>query len=86
MYGDEIPIENPRIFHAHAMDTQQVMRLGIEKRRIELVMRLDVLLGKDGATGRHPAYERQSHLLAQGVLELDAPRGARHELEYPFLL
>src|SRR5579863_6716272 len=55
------------------------MRPRLKYPRIDLQSRLEVLLGKNGLTGGHPADERQAHLLADGVLELDAARGAGHQ-------
>ena len=49
-------------------------------------MRLDVLLGENGAAGRDPTHERQTHLLAQGILELDATRSSRNEFQDTFFL
>jgi hypothetical protein len=81
MYGNEVTVEDAGIFHTHTMDAQQVMRLGIEQRGIELVMCLDMFLGEDGAACCNPADERQSHLLTQGVLELNTPRGTGYEFQ-----
>ncbi len=47
-------------------------------------MRLDVLFGEDGATCGNPADERQTELLAHGVLQLDATRSTRHQGDHPF--
>ena len=81
MHGDEVAVENARILHAHAVNTQQVMRLRAEQLWIEFVMCLDVFLRENRVTGRDPAAERQTHLLAQRVLELDAAGSARHQLD-----
>ena len=59
MHGNEIAIENARIFHTHAMNTQQVMRFRIKELRIDFVMRLDMLLGEDRAARRNPTNQRQ---------------------------
>jgi len=55
------------------------MRSWLKQSRIDLQPRLEVLFGENGLAGGHPADERQPDLLAHGVLELDPPRGARHE-------
>jgi len=60
--------------------------LRVEQGRVELVVRLDVFLGEDRTAGGHPANERQAHLLAQRILELNTARRARHELEHAFFL
>ena len=42
MYRDEIAVENPGIFHAHAVHPEQVMRFRIEEPGIDFVMRLNI--------------------------------------------
>ena len=86
MDGNEIAIEDAGIFHTHAFHTQQIVRFGIKKRRIEFVMRLDMFLGEDWTAGCNPAHERQPHLFAQGILELDTTGSARHEFDRAFFL
>jgi hypothetical protein len=44
---------------------------------------LDVLFCENGATRGDAADQRQADLLAHGVLQLDASRGARHERDHP---
>ena len=51
------------------------MRLRMENGGIDLQVILDVFLGEDGTARGDAADERQAHLLAQGILELDAARG-----------
>src|SRR3981081_2649818 len=55
------------------------MRPWLKQSRIDLQPRLEVLFGENGLASGHPADERQPELLPDGVLELDPPRGARHE-------
>jgi hypothetical protein len=47
--------------------------------RIDLQPCLEILLRKDRLTGCYPANEGQSHLLADGVLQLNASGSARNE-------
>lgn len=82
MHGDEVAIEDAGILHAHADDLQQVVRLRLEEVGIDLVARLDVFLGEDRAARRDPADERQAELLAHGVLQLDAARGAGDQRDH----
>src|SRR5205085_7463000 len=69
VHRDQIPVEDPGIFHAHAGDLQQVMRPRLKQSGIDLQPRLEVLFGEDGLAGGHPADERQPDLLPDGVLE-----------------
>ena len=84
MHGDQIPIEDAGVLHRHADDLQQVMRPRREDVRIDVEAGLDVLLGEDRATRSDAADQRQADLLADGVLQFDASRGARHERNHPF--
>src|SRR5690606_26725229 len=86
MHGDGIAVEDAGIAHAHAFDPQQEMRLLLEQIRIDLIARLDVLLGEDRRARRDPADERQAELLAQRILEPDPTRRAGQQLDRPFAL
>jgi hypothetical protein len=58
----------------------------LEERGIDVVARLDVLLGEDRPAGGDAADERQAHLLAQRVAQLDAARGAGAQFEHALAL
>src|SRR5882672_2497227 len=75
MHGNKVAIEDAGVFHTHAGNLEQVVWARLKQRRIDLQPGLEVLLGEDGPAGSHPADERQAHLLAHGVLELDATGG-----------
>ena len=62
------------------------MWLGIEQRRIDAVMGLDVFLGQDRAACSNPANQRQTELFAQRVLELNAPGCTRYQFENALFL
>src|SRR6185437_10636413 len=76
---DQVAIENAGIFHAHPGDLEKVMRSRLKETRVDLQASLEVLLGKDRLAGGDTTDERQAYLLADGVFQLDAARGARHE-------
>src|SRR6185312_2366943 len=76
---DEVAIENAGILHAHAGDLEKVMRPRLKKARIDLQAGFEILFREDRLAGGDPADERQTHLLADGVLQLNATRGSRHE-------
>jgi hypothetical protein len=86
MHGNEIAVENAGIAHAHTLHAQQEVRFLLEQAGIDLVARLDMLLGQDRRPGRDPPDERQAELVAQRILEPDAARGAREELDGPLAL
>src|SRR5208282_4051186 len=52
-----------------------------EQLGIDLVMPFDVLFGKDGTSRGHASDEGQSQLFAQNILELNAARGARNQID-----
>jgi len=54
------------------------MRARLKQSRVDLEAPLDMLLGQHGLSRRHPADERQPHLLAHGVFQLNAARGTGH--------
>ena len=81
MHGDQIAVQDAGVLHAHAAHFQQVMRLGLEQLRIDLIARLDVLLGEDRAARGDAADQRQAQLFAQDVLQLDAARGAGNQID-----
>src|SRR5690606_2476569 len=82
----EIAIENAGVPHAHALHAEQEVRLRLEQIGIDLIARLDVLLGEDRRAGRDAPDERQTELLAQRILQTDAPRRAGQELDRPLAL
>jgi hypothetical protein len=55
------------------------MRRRLEKRRIDLVARLDMLFRHDRPTGSDTPDERQTHLLAHRVHEPNAAGRAGHQ-------
>ncbi len=59
MNGDQIAMQDPGILHAHALHLQQVMRLRLKQLRIDLITRLDMLLGQDRTARGDPSDERQ---------------------------
>jgi hypothetical protein len=84
MHGDEIAIEDAGILHGHADHLEQVVRTRLEDRRIDVQAGFDVLFGENRTAGGDAADERQAHLFADGVLQLDAARGAGNERDDPF--
>src|SRR5690606_21302665 len=81
LHGDEIAVEDAGIAHAHAFDPQQEMRLLLDQIRLDLIASLDMLLGEDRRARRDPADERQAEMLTQRILEPDASRRARQQLD-----
>src|SRR5215467_10188004 len=53
VHCEEIAIEDACVFHARASYPQQIVRARREKLRIDPIVSLDVLDGKNGAPGRH---------------------------------
>src|SRR4051812_16509162 len=84
MHGHEVAIENAGIFHRHTDHLQEVVRLGLEDAGVDVEPGFDILLGEDGTARGNATDERQTQLLAHGVHELDATRGARHERDDTF--
>ena len=79
MHGHQVTIENAGVFHRHADHLEQVMWLGLEDAGIDVEPGFDILFGENGTACGNTTDERQTHLLAHGVHELDAARSAGHE-------
>ncbi len=86
VHRDQVAVEDADVAHAHAAHLEQVVRPRLEELRVDLVVRLDVFLGEDGPAGGDAADQRQAHLLAQRVAQLDAARGAGTQLEHALAL
>ncbi len=79
MHRDEVTVEDAGVLHTHAGYLQQVVRPRLKQRGIDLQPGLKILLGEDRPTGGDPTDERQAHLLADGIFELDTPGCARYQ-------
>lgn len=64
MHRDEVAVEDAGVAHAYAAHTQQVVGPGREQRGVELVARLDVFGGEDGAARGDAADQGQAERLA----------------------
>src|SRR5690606_172011 len=86
VHGHEIAVQNTGVPHAHALYPAQKMRLRLEQIGIDLIARLDMLLGKNRRARRDAADERQAELLAQRILQTNAARRAGQQLDRTFAL
>ncbi len=79
MHRQQITVQDAGIAHAHALHPQQVMGAGAKQPGIQPIVPLDVLLGENRPSRRHPPHHRQARL--GGVTQqADAPRGSRQDL------
>jgi hypothetical protein len=83
VHDEEVAVEDACILHARAFDAQQVIGARREERRIDAVLRFDVLGGEDGRSGRDASHEGQGPLNrhAGHVAQAQAARGAGRQFD-----
>ncbi|MNG19940.1 hypothetical protein D3C84_1041530 [compost metagenome] len=59
MDRQQVAIENTNVFHAHAMNPQQIIGARVEERRVDVAGFFDMLLGKDWRASCDPANDWQ---------------------------
>jgi hypothetical protein len=62
------------------------MRLRLKQQRVDLITGLDMLFGQDRTTRGDPPDQRQAELFPQNVLQLDAARSPRNQIDDAFAL
>ena len=82
MDRQQIAIQNTDVFHRHPADAQQKIGVGLEHRRVDLIVAFNMLLRQQRLTGGDAADQRQAVLFFRQ--QADTARGAGDDLDRAF--